>query len=336
MRAAPRVVLLAFGLALSLGLGASGAQAEPAHDAPPRAKKAKRHIDVDAPVADTPITVHHRADNRRVLDDHTAGTARDRPAQTDAKQVAFQAVNDTTDRDDALHKDIATPGEPAPHRGWQVQLGPYIWASSASASVALGPISTGVDVGFISLLHHTRYGAEFLGEIRHGRFALSGDVMYGAADASGSTSIASVMMTLSGNVTSLLVDAAAGYQVIGDDDAPFSVEARSGIRYQRTTIRGELAVAGITVQSPELVDAGSDLVVGARAVVRPTRAISLTGVFDVGVAGASDSTWSASIDAGLRVSRRVLLSAGWRTLTTERSSVNVVLAGPRAAVQMVF
>ena len=40
-----------------------------------------------------------------------------------------------------------------------------------------------------------------------------------------------------------LVDGAAGYQLIGDDDAVFSLEARAGIRFQRTEVSGQLGIA---------------------------------------------------------------------------------------------
>ncbi len=46
------------------------------------------------------------------------------------------------------------------------------------------------------------------------------------------TSVASVMVTLNGNASSLLVDGAASYEVIGNEDALFSLEARAGIRHR--------------------------------------------------------------------------------------------------------
>jgi hypothetical protein len=133
-----------------------------------------------------------------------------------------------------------------------------------------------------------------------------------------------------------MVDSAVSYEVIGTDAAPLSLEARSGVRYQRTAIQGELEAAGIMVQTPELVDSAADLVVGARAVVRPTHWLQLAGVFDVGVIGDSDSTWSAALDASVHVSSRLLLTAGWRSLTTHRSSVNITMQGPRMALQFLF
>jgi hypothetical protein len=225
---------------------------------------------------------------------------------------------------------------PADH-GWEVSIGPYLWASSVDANVSLGgPITTGVDIGFIPLVRHARYGAEVLGEVRHGRFALYGDLMYGAEGVNGSTSVASLMVTLNGNASSLLIDGAVGYELVGDEDSLFSLEARAGIRYQRTEISGSVDVAGISVQAPDAVDDGSDAVAGARAVLRPAHWLFLSGVFDYGVVGASDRTWSASADASVRASSHFLISAGWRTLTMDRAQVSLVMQGPRVAVQLVF
>jgi hypothetical protein len=142
--------------------------------------------------------------------------------------------------------------------------------------------------------------------------------------------------SMTGNAGTLLLDSAVSYELIGPDAALFSLEARSGVRYQRTTVRGELGVAGFTLQTPELVDDGADVVLGARAVLRPTHWSLLAGAFDIGVAGASDSTWSTTLDASLRVSSRVSLTAGWRSLTVHRSSVNIQLSGPRVALQLLF
>lgn len=320
MRAPTRGLVVALGLVLC----GSAAQAGTGQS-PGRHKKPRRAVDPApaAPVDDTPDP------------DRGAATA------ADAKQVAIETRDDDdrgSDRDASQDAGRLVKSAPAPaDRGWQVAIGPYLWASSVNANISLGgSVSTGVDIGFIPLVEHARYGAEILGEVRHGRFALYGDLMYGAEAVNGSTSVASVMVTLSGNASSLLVDGAAGYQLIGDDDAVFSLEARAGIRYQRTEVNGQLAIAGFTLQSPDAVDDGSDALVGARAVLRPARWVFFSGVFDAGVFGSSNRTWSASADANLRLSSHFLVSAGWRTLTMDRAQVSLVMQGPRAAVQLVF
>ncbi|HEX3475086.1 MAG TPA: hypothetical protein VHT91_08595 [Kofleriaceae bacterium] len=320
MRAPTRGLVVALGLVL----GGSAAQAATSQSAS-RHKKAKRPVEA-APAAPAGDSA-----------DPDAGAA----APTDAKQVALETADTPVDSDDRdAGKDAGKLVKPAPapaDRGWQVAIGPYLWASSVNANVSLGgSVSAGADIGFIPLVQHARYGAEVLGEIRHGRFALYGDLMYGSEAVNGSTSVASLMVTLSGNASSLLVDGAVGYELIGDEDSVFSLEARAGIRYQRTEVNGQLAVEGFTLQSPDAVDDGSDAIAGTRAVLRPARWVFLSGVFDIGVFGSSDRTWSASADVNLRASSHFLISAGWRTLTMDRAQVSLAMQGPRAAVQLVF
>ena len=353
MRALPPGLVVAIGLIV----GWSTVQAAPAQGAR-RHKKAKRPVESPAPTpaedpADPADDTVAKADARTdakpdaktdaKADAKTGAKAGAKAGpKVGAKNVALEseaAVTDGLDEKDA-DRDPAKLEKVAPapaHRGWQFSIGPYLWASSVDANVSLGgPVSTGVEIGFIPLERHARYGAEALVEVRHGRFALSGDLMYGAAAVTGSTSIASAMVTLTGNASSLLVDGAASYQVLGDDDALFSLEARAGIRYQRTVVSGAVSIAGAMLQTPDTVNDGSDLIVGARAVVRPTRRFFLSGMFDVGVTGVSNSTWSVSADAGLHVTSHVLVMAGWRTLTMERSLVSLSLHGPRIALQLVF
>jgi hypothetical protein len=236
----------------------------------------------------------------------------------------------------ATPEGVADSRQPTPPSGWTFAVGPYLWASSVEADVSFGPLTTGIDLGFVSLVRHTRYGIEAVLEARRGRFGISGDIMYGAAEFTGSTEIASVMTSITGKAGSLMVDSALSYEVIGGDAAPFSLEASSGVRYQRTTVQGEVGAAGFTLQTPEIVNDGADVVLGARATLRPTHWLALAGAFDVGVVGVSDSTWSTTLDASLRVSSRLLFTAGWRSLTMQRSNVNITMRGPRAALQFLF
>lgn len=315
--------VLSRGLVVAIGLAVAWptAQAAPVRGAKNH-KPAKRPAKVAPPAA---------SDDPGV-DDRVA-------APTEAKQVALETSDaDRLDPNDARDAAKLVGAAPAPvDHGWQVAIGPYLWASSVSANVSLGDsVSTGVDIGFIPLERHAKYGAELLAEVRHGRFAVSGDLMYGVVGIDGSTSIASVMMTVTGTASSLLLDGAASYQVIGDEDALFSLEARAGIRYQRTEVNGEIAAAGFSVQTPDAVDDGCDGLVGTRAVLRPTHWLALSGLVDYGVVGVSDRTWSASGDASLRVASHILISAGYRSLTMERARVSLSMQGPRVAVQLVF
>lgn len=322
-------------------------------------KKSKRPAPVAPPVEadeadETRATDETREagetrETRRTRDAHRAETVTDlrdaEPAadarvakRAEAPRVALEAAELTGDAGRPASDDAAklVKAEPAAPSEWHLTIGPYLWASAVDANVSVGSTSVSAGIDFIPIEEHAKYGIEALAELRYGRFAISGDLMYGVLGATGSAGIGPVMTTLTGNVSSLMIDGAAGYTLFGDDDSLLGLEVRSGIRYQRTTVSGELDVGGYSLQTPEQVDAGSDALVGARGVVRPLRWLALSGMFDVGVFGVSSKTWSATADASVRVWSHLLISLGWRTLTMDRSQVSIVMHGPRAAIQLTF
>jgi hypothetical protein len=246
--------------------------------------------------------------------------------------------DDRDDRDEDLHddQDAVEPRRHARVNAWHVAVGPYLWASSVDANISLGPASVSTGVDFFEIQRHAQYGAEILVEARYRRFSFYGDVMYGVVSVDGSKEVGPLMVTLDGTASSLLIDGTAGYLVAGGEHALLSLEARAGVRYQRTAVAGSVNIAGADVAEPSYVDAAADALVGAHAVVRPFDRFFLSGTVDVGLVGDSTTTWSASADASVRITQRVLLSLGWRTLTTERPNVAIVMHGPRAALQLTF
>jgi hypothetical protein len=219
---------------------------------------------------------------------------------------------------------------------WHVAIGPYLWASSVDANVSLGSASIDTGVDFLQTTQHAKYGAEVVADARYQRFSLSGDLMYGVVGLDGGSAVGPLMVTVNGTASSLLVDGFAGYRVAGDDHSVVSLEARGGIRYQRTEVAAAVDLGGSPVASPAIVDAARDVLTGARVFVRPSSRLYFTGAADVGVFGTSNITWSASADASLQLGSRVLMSLGWRTLTIEGANVSMVMHGPRAAVQLLF
>lgn len=244
---------------------------------------------------------------------------------------------DDDDRADRLQARVKVRrGAAARAKDWHVAIGPYLWASSVEADVSIGGASVSSGVDFMEMQRHTRYGVEALVEARYRRFAITGDLTYGVIDLKGDTEVGPLMVGLNGTASSLLVDGAVGYMVTGDDHALLSLEARGGVRYQRTKVSGAVGIGGSDVASTTQVVAGSDALAGARVFVRPSRRFYVSSTLDVGVFGSSTLTWSAAADASVRVSSHVLLSLGWRTLTMNGANVSMVMHGPRAAVQLLF
>lgn len=283
----------------------------------------------------------------REAGDESVVASRHRRARADeAERVAVtESDAEIIEIDDAGAPDAPAPvlrddvpRHRAPRRGndWRVAVGPYLWASSVDADVSVGAANLGAGVDFVQTVKHARYGAEILGEIGYGRFSISGDLMYGVVGIDGGTSLGPVMLTVNGEVSSVMLEGAVGYLVAGDEHSMLALEGRAGVRYQRTSIQASVGVAGAEAGPPESIDAGRDVLAGARLFFRPARWFYVTGIGDLGMFGTSTNTWSFTADANLKLASHVLISLGYRTLTIDRSDLSLVMHGPRAAVQLTF
>lgn len=331
--------LLACLLIAGLAFDAASAAAD-------RARTRARSDDVDDEEADARAPViwvydgDDGDDDDRYRDDDDDGRYRDDADDRDADDDRHRddADDDRDDDDDppGLDRRRRRVRAGAP-KVWQLTIGPYLWAASVDADVSLGSSRVSAGGDFMDLQRNARYGAAAIAEARYRRFAAYGDVMYGVVGLGGAREVGPLMVALDGTATSLMVDAAAGYQVAGADPrAALSLEARVGVRYQRTAITGAVTVGGADVANPRYVDAAADALVGGQVVARPVGRLRLVGTFDLGVYGASTVTWSATAEAGVRLGAHVVATVGWRTLTTQRPDMSIVMRGPRAAVQLTF
>jgi hypothetical protein len=273
-------------------------------------------------------TAHHHP---HAHDDDDSKTERVAFADPDQPAHAVDADTIQSDAPVKIHK-LAEPQT----KDWHVAIGPYLWASSVDANVSLGPTTVSSGVDFVQLEQHARYGMELLSEARYKQFGLYGDLMYGVVAVDGSRSVGPLMVSLDGEASTVMIDGEAGYTFYGDDHSPISLEGRAGVRYQRTGVSATLGLSGATVAPPEQVSAGADALAGGHVVVRPLDWFYFTGTADIGVVGASSRTWSASADANVQIGARLMLTVGYRTLTMDRSQIELVLHGPRAAVQLTF
>ena len=219
---------------------------------------------------------------------------------------------------------------------WNVAFGPYLWASAVDADVSLGPAGVSAGVDFMKMTRHAKYGIELLAEVRYRKLSFNLDFLFGVVGVAGAAEVGPLMATLDGEASSLLIDGTGGYQLLGNDESMFSVEARAGVRYQRTAVTATIGFAGNTLNPLESVSAGGDAIVGARVWFKPFRRFYASGGADTGVYGVSSSTWSVSADATARVSQRMLVSLGYRTLTMERGYLALTMYGPRVAFQLLF
>ena len=281
---------------------------------------------------DTTDEVETVRNTRKVSRKHARAPRHEKKSGTD--QVGFVEDNDRAELVDAP---VEVRKKSAGLRNWHFAIGPNVWAASVDANVAVGAKGVSTAIDFFQLSRQTKYGVPVLIEARYKRFSFVGDLLYGVvAINSDPKEIGPLMVKLDAEVSSLLVDGIAGYRLFGGDDSKLTVEPRAGIRYQRTAIAGSIGLSGNGISPPEIVDAAGDMLVGARVVVRPIQRVSIAATVDQSLFGSSTSTWSAGAEASLRITSRVLLVAGWRTLTQQRAAISTVMHGPRAALQLLF
>ena len=262
-------------------------------------------------------------------------------ARAEAEDSDEPAVEETEETvvDEGEHDEAPVkPRTHAPPQGkpWRVAIGPNVWASSVDAKVTVGSKTVSAGIGFLDLQHHARYGIPLLVDVQYGRFSFVVDLMYGVIDVAGGKDVGPFMVKVDGSASSLNVDGLGGVRLVGDEESRLVLEVRGGIRYQRTAIKAAATLDGAPVTTYETVTAGRDAVAGARVLVRPHRRFTIAGTVDMGVFGTSDRTWSAAADASVLITSHVLVSLGYRTLTSESAMVDLVMRGPRAAIQVVF
>lgn len=218
---------------------------------------------------------------------------------------------------------------------WHIAVGPYLWASAVDAKVAVGGSNVGAGIDFFQLEKHAKFGVPLVLDAAYHRFTAFVDMTYGVIGIDGSQPVGPLMVSLSGAASSLAVDAFAGYRLVGDAHSLASLEARGGVRYQRTEVAATLGVQGMTVTGASTTDTSAEAVAGGRVVLRPWQRVNFSGNADLGLFG-NTSTWSAEADAVLNLGAHVVLTAGYRTLTSDSGFVNIVMHGPRAALQVQF
>jgi hypothetical protein len=258
-----------------------------------------------------------------------------RPRKKQKRKVGFV---DDTESAELVDAPVKIKKRTAKHRRpWNFAIGPNVWMASVDAKVSVGAqgISTAID--FFQLSRATKLGVPILAEARYKRFSFVADMLYGVIGVSGEKEIGPLMVKLDGTVKQLMVDGLAGYRVLGGDDSKLTFEARGGIRYARMAITGSVGLGGDDPIAPApIVDAGADVLAGARATVRPLRWFSIAGTVDQSLFGTSASTWSAGVDANVMIKSRVMFAAGWRTMTTQKDSLSTVMHGPKFLLQVLF
>lgn len=242
--------------------------------------------------------------------------------------------------DDETDETGEEPAKPAAKpRRWSVSVGPSLWAASVETTLMLGPVTVHRKVPFAQIMQYMDGGMSGALDARFDRFTLTGGFQFGRLAASTTRDIGDGMAELNGAITSVLVEGALGYEVLGGRDNRFTLEVRTGFRHSQLDIEGmgTLGIAGTTVSANGGIHReGTDYLLGARGRVRLHDRVALVSTGDTRIAGDSYSTWSLTADVDVRATRWLTVTAGWRVLETRADPTIMRRSGPQLVLRFGF
>jgi opacity protein-like surface antigen len=197
---------------------------------------------------------------------------------------------------------------------WTFQFTPYLWLASLSGTVGASENlpTVSVDASFGDIFSHLDAGFMGIGEARHGRLIVLGDVSYVSLSA-GAGSAGPLLGSAEVHAKSFTSTIEGGYRIVNSPS--LSVDGLAGLRV--FSVSNEIDFSGglLAPMSPESSDSWVDPVIGVR-VIAPLGAGFLANAYgDVGGFGiSSDLTWQIYGGLGYQINSSITAYAGYRYL----------------------
>jgi hypothetical protein len=193
--------------------------------------------------------------------------------------------------------------EDVDEESWEVDIAPYLWATSINGSVTVKGTRSKIDSSFSDLLESVDYALQGGVLVSHDGIHFLGDLTYIVLDADASAGAADV--DISGHIS--IVQAAVGVDI---NDDP-TLMAFVGARYWDVTVKPSLTPGPNLSGSEDWIDP----IVGARKIWPLKNQWEIQAIGDVGgyVGDSSDLTWQAAI-LGVRKTDHGNFVLGYRVL----------------------
>ncbi len=215
-----------------------------------------------------------------------------------------------------------TTAAPAPQNtagadnGWHFDITPYLWFAGLSGEVGAFGHNAAVHASPGDLLSHFDIGLMGVVEARKNRFLVPIDFLWIKLEADNALPSDAGLTSIKVKATQTVLTPKVGYRIV--DKEKLKVDALFGLRYwylgQDLTFQPSGLVPRIS-PSANWVDGNGGM--RFEFPLSPKAAVTVTG--DVGAGGANLDYQIAGV-LGYRVSRKVVLQAGWRYLYVDYRS----------------
>jgi opacity protein-like surface antigen len=232
----------------------------------------------------------------------------------------------------------ALQDSPVAQAGWTYSVTPYFWAAGLSGQTSQFNLPVvDIDASFTDIFDHLDFAAMVMGEARHDRFSVFGDVMYtklstGAATPRG---IAATSVDLDASTFAGL--AGVGYSVI--EGAAGRLDVVGAVRVW--SVDTEISFSGAFLNGQSRSDSATwvDGLVGVRGTYNFNPKFYAFGWGLVG-AGGADVDWDVMAGVGYNINESLSATLGYRALGVDYSDdgflFDVVEQGPMAGLTVRF
>ena len=197
--------------------------------------------------------------------------------------------------------------------GWHVNVSPYLWFPGLSGTIGVLGRNASVHASPGDILSNLGIGLMGAMEVRKNRFVLPVDFMWVKLEGDRSTPFNPGVSYINVNVKQTILTPGAGYRIVDLDK--LKVDARVGLRYWHLGQNLSFQPSGIFSNSSQSAN-WVDVVAGGKFEGVLTPKVLVTVLGDAGGGGAAVDYEVAAL-VGLKVSKRVLLQAGWRYLDVD-------------------
>jgi hypothetical protein len=204
----------------------------------------------------------------------------------------------------------SSPANQPNDNGWHFTLSPYLYFPGLSGTVGAFGRNASVHASPGDILSHLGLGLMAAGEIQKKRFLIPFDFMWVKLEGDRSTPFNPGVSFINVVVKQTIFTPAVGYRVVDQDK--LKVDARLGLRYWHLSQNLSFQPSGIFSNSSQSAN-WADVVAGAKFEGELSPKVFVTVLGDAGGGGA-DLDYEVAALLGLKVSRKVILQAGWRYL----------------------